>query len=185
VQDKLRKVQELKDIVEHADEFLAFEDYGSAEGLLDRAIEDCMWDPDLHRKRAKCRKARGDIQNAIADVRAVAKLVPDSTEVYLETAEMYYEVGDIENSLGQVRECLKLNPDHKTCFPFYKRVKKLAKLREQLEKLRNGEKWMDCLEKGQEILKFEPKVDTIQLDVFRYTCRCNKEAGHIAEVSIH
>jgi uncharacterized protein YgfB (UPF0149 family) len=54
----------------------------------------------LHRKRAKCRKARGDIQNAIADVRSIAKLVPDSTDVYLEVAEMYYDVGDVENSLG-------------------------------------------------------------------------------------
>lgn len=80
-----------------------------------------------------------------------------------------------------MRECLKLNPDHKTCFPFYKRVKKLAKLREQLEKLNKGEKWMDCLAKGKEILQFEKSVDSIQLDVFRHTCKCNKEAGHIAE----
>lgn len=72
----------------------------------------------------------------------------------------------------------------------------MAKLREQLEKLSKGEKWMDCLAKGKEILQFEKDVDSIQLEVFRlvicligiynvalfsYTCRCNKEAGHIAE----
>lgn len=54
-------------------------------------------------------------------------------------------------------------------------------MREQLEKLRKDEKWMDCLAKGKEILQFEKNVDSIQLDVFRQTCRCNKEAGHIAE----
>lgn len=181
VREKLNKIGELQSMITRSDDFMAFEDYVSAEPLLDQLLEDCAWDPDLHRKRAKCRQARGDIQNAIADVRSIAKLVPDSTEVYLETATMYYEVGDIENSLLQVRECLKLNPDHKTCFPFYKRVKKLAKLREQLEKLSRGEKWLDCLAKGNEILKFEKDIDTIQLDVFRFTCRCNKEAGHIAE----
>ncbi|KAI6222986.1 Tetratricopeptide repeat protein [Aphelenchoides fujianensis] len=145
--------QELEDLIESADEHLAYEDYATAESLLDKIIEECMWDPDLHRKRAKCRKARGDIQNAISDIRAIAKLVPDATDTYLDAAEMYYEVGDVENSLGQVRECLKLNPDHKKCFPFYKR----------------------------DILKFEQNVESVQLDVFRYTCRCNKEAGHIAE----
>lgn len=40
---------------------------------------------------------------------------------------------------------------------------------------------MDCLTKGKEILKFETNVDSVQLDVFRHTCRCNREAGHIAE----
>jgi hypothetical protein len=46
----------------------------------------------LHRKRGKIRLARGDTQNAITDIRAVAKLVPDSTEAYLEISRMYYEV---------------------------------------------------------------------------------------------
>jgi len=181
IQEKMEKINLLKGAIAQIDEYLAYEDYANAEPLLDQVLEDCAWDPDLHRKRAKCRKARGDIQNAISDVRSIAKLVPDSTDVYLEVSEMYYDVGDVENSLGQIRECLKLNPDHKTCFAFYKKVKKLAKLREQLEKLSSGEKWMDCLAKGKEILKFEKDVDSIQLDVFRHTCRCNKEAGHIAE----
>lgn len=51
------------------------------------------------RKRAKCRQARGDIQNAIADIRAISKLVPDATDTYLEISRMYYDVGDVENSL--------------------------------------------------------------------------------------
>lgn len=102
MREKLQTIEELREIITRADEYLAFDDFGNAENFLDQAIEHCAWDPDLHRKRAKCRKERGDIQNAIADVRSIAKLVPDSTDVYLETAEMYYEVGDVENSLGYV-----------------------------------------------------------------------------------
>ena len=119
--------------------------------------------------------ARGETQNAIADIRVIAKLIPDSTETYLEISRMYYEVGDIENALTQIRECLKLNPDHKQCFPFYKRIKKLAKLRDELQKTVNAQKWMDCLAKGQEIMKFESEVDNVQLEVFRHTCRCNNK----------
>lgn len=88
------------------------------------------------------------------------QLVADSTESFFAISKLYYTIGDIENSLGlvfrslffpsfvsnvdysndtflclfsQIRECLKLNPDHKECFPFYKRVKKLHKMKESLD----------------------------------------------------
>ena len=73
----------------------------------------------------------------------------------------------------QIRECLKLNPDHKQCKDFYKGVKKLAKMREQLNGLVEKKDWMGCLEKGQTILKTEKSVPNIQIDVFRQTCKCN------------
>lgn len=68
MREKLQRIDELQETIIRADDFLAFDDFASAEPLLDQALEHCVWDPDLHRKRAKCRKARGDIQNAIADV---------------------------------------------------------------------------------------------------------------------
>uniref|UniRef100_A0A914SH24 Uncharacterized protein n=1 Tax=Parascaris equorum TaxID=6256 RepID=A0A914SH24_PAREQ len=77
------------------------------------------------------------------------------------------------NLRSQIRECLKLNPDHKECFAFYKRVKKLVKMRESLSEFVQKERWMECLEKANQILRFETKVENIQLDVFRYTCKCN------------
>lgn len=70
---------------------------------------------------------------------------------------------------------MKLNPDHKDCFPFYKRVKKLVKMRENLVEAAKNSDWMGCLEKGQQILKFEKSVNSIQLDVYRETCKCNRE----------
>uniref|UniRef100_A0A915CNB4 J domain-containing protein n=1 Tax=Ditylenchus dipsaci TaxID=166011 RepID=A0A915CNB4_9BILA len=179
--EKLQKISEVQEMIEQANDFFENDDYHNAETLYNMVIEHCHWNPELHRKRSKCRLARGDIQNAIADIRAVAKLVPDSTETYLEMSEMYYEVGDVENSLMQIRECLKLNPDHKLCFPFYKKVKKLAKMREAMEKSVQEQKWTECLKKGNEILKFESKVDNLQLDVFRHTCKCNMKLSHVAE----
>jgi Flp pilus assembly protein TadD len=59
---------------------------------ISEKLQHCQWNADLHRKRGKIRLARGDTQNAISDIRAVAKLVPDSTEAYLEISRMYYEV---------------------------------------------------------------------------------------------
>jgi DnaJ family protein C protein 3 len=181
IKEKLTLIDQLREWTKQADYYFENDDFHNAEALLDKVLEQCLWDPDLHRRRAKCRQARGDIQNAIADIRAISKLVPDSTEAYLEISRMYYGIGDIQNSLGQVRECLKLNPDHKECFPFYKKAKKLQKMRESLEEFSAKEKWTECLEKGQQILKFEKDVDNVQLDVFRHTCKCNLHAGHVAE----
>lgn len=97
--EKLQLIVRLQEWVEQAADYLENDNYGSAETLLDRAIEHCNWDPDLHRKRSKCRLARNDVHNAIADIRDLANLVPDSTEAFLEMSRMYYEIGDVENSL--------------------------------------------------------------------------------------
>jgi len=97
--DKLDKVALLHEVIESANDYFENDDCRNAETLFDQAVEHCQWSAELHRKRSKCRLARGDIQNAISDIRAVAKLVPDSTEAYLEMSKMYYEMGDVESSL--------------------------------------------------------------------------------------
>lgn len=113
--EKLQTIAVLREWVDTAIDFFENGEFGNAEEFLNRAIEvndqapnqfpqlpiqHCQWDPDLLRKRAKCRQVRGDVQNAIADIRAISKLVPDSTEAYLEISRMYYDVGDVENSLS-------------------------------------------------------------------------------------
>ncbi|VDK58347.1 unnamed protein product [Gongylonema pulchrum] len=54
-------------------------------------------------------------------------------------------------------------------------------MRGALGQLVQEERWMDCLEKAIQILKVEKKVENIQLDVYRQTCKCHLHAGHIAE----
>ncbi|KHN88257.1 DnaJ -like protein subfamily C member 3 [Toxocara canis] len=181
VAEKLKTVGQVRQFVRDADSSFNSGDYSTAEYYYTKAIELCQWDARLHERRAKSYEHNGDVQKAIADYRAVSKLVPDSTEAFLTISKLYYGVGDAEESLNQIRECLKLNPDHKECFPFYKKVKKLVKMRESLSEFAREKKWMECLDKANQILKYETKVDNIQLDVFRYTCKCNLHAGHIGE----
>ena len=93
----------------------------------------------------------------------------------------------------QIRECLKLDPDHQKCFNFYKKVKKFAKMKgricfilyltdhlinlETMNDLIAKEDWMGCLDKGQQMLKQEKEVEAIQLDVYKRTCKCNREVA--------
>ncbi|CAJ0610274.1 unnamed protein product [Cylicocyclus nassatus] len=181
VSAKLDNIADLRQYIHQAKSFYDHNDLHSAEYYLNKALEHLVWDPSLYRLRAKCLEARGEIRKSIADMRTLTKLVADSTDDILKISQLYYGIGDVEESLSQIRECLKLNPDHKECFPFYKRVKKLAKMRESLNDAKQREDWMACLEKGQQILKFESKVLPIQMDTFRHLCKCNMEAGHIAE----
>uniref|UniRef100_A0A915Q3Z7 J domain-containing protein n=1 Tax=Setaria digitata TaxID=48799 RepID=A0A915Q3Z7_9BILA len=181
VSKKLASVEKVKQIIEEADDYFDAGDFVSAEQLYSSAIEVCQWHADLYRNRAKCREKRDDVQKAIADYRTVTKLLPDSTETFYKISQLYYLTGDVEESLNQIRECLKLNPDDELCFPFYKKIKKLAKMRESLNLLVREKRWMDCLDKAILILKAEKKVENIQLDVYRQTCKCNLHAGHFAE----
>nr|CAD2158789.1 unnamed protein product [Meloidogyne enterolobii] len=181
VRDKLKMIDQIREWVKSGNYYHENGDHDSAERVLSYALEHCNWDADLHRKRGKIRLARGDTQNAISDIRAVAKLVPDSTEVYLEISRIYYETGDAENAMTQIRECLHLNPEHPLCFPFYKKIKKLLKLRKDLDNSIQKERWTECLDKSTSILKFEQDVDRIQLDTYKQRCKCNVKLGHVAE----
>ena len=40
---------------------------------------------------------------------------------------LHYQLGKGEESLNEIRECLRLDHEHKDCWPFYKKVKKVAK----------------------------------------------------------
>ncbi|WKY15452.1 hypothetical protein Q1695_000716 [Nippostrongylus brasiliensis] len=181
VSAKIDLISDLRQYLHQAKAFFERQDYSSAEYYLNKALEHLVWDPSLYRLRAKCLEVRGETRKAIADMRTLTKLVADSTEDYLRISQLYYGIGDVEESLNQIRECLKLNPDHKECFPFYKKVKKLAKMRESLNDAKGREDWMACLDKGQQILKFERDVNDIQMDTYRSLCKCNMELGHINE----
>lgn len=180
VENKLDLIVDLRQYLHQAKTLFEQKDWHSAEHYLNKALEHLVWDPSLYRLRAQCYEARGEIRKAIADMRTLTKLVADSTGDFLRISHLYYGIGDVEESLSQIRECLKLNPDHKECFPFYKKVKKLAKLRESLIDAKGNGNWLDCIEKGQQILKYESLTE-IQMSAFRHMCKCNTELGHLAE----
>ncbi|KAJ1357317.1 hypothetical protein KIN20_015443, partial [Parelaphostrongylus tenuis] len=129
VENKLVLIDDLRQYLHQARILFAEKDWHSAEHYLNKALEHLVWDPSLYRLRAQCHEARGETRKAIADMRTLTKLVADSTEDFLKISRLYYGIGEVEESLSQIRECLKLNPDHKECFPFYKKIKKLAKMR--------------------------------------------------------
>jgi DnaJ family protein C protein 3 len=62
-------------------------------------LQHCQWDASLYEKRAACFEAHGEPQKAVADLRAITKLVADSTEHYYKISKLLYAIGDLDESL--------------------------------------------------------------------------------------
>ena len=65
--------------------------------------------------------------------------------------------------MNVIRECLKLDPEHKDCYPFYKKVKKVAKFLIAAQEAQNNQDWQECIDASQKILKNEPKVCKMEI----------------------
>jgi DnaJ family protein C protein 3 len=83
----------------------------------------------------------------------------------------------IVSVFSQVKECLKLDPDHKECFPFYKKVKKLAKQLKEAQDLSNSEQYDDCVKKANKILETENKAYHYVLTAKSHRCHCLAKVG--------
>ncbi|CAB3399337.1 unnamed protein product [Caenorhabditis bovis] len=180
LQEKTELIEQHRQYQQQAKRSFADGDCQTAEEYINHIIESQVWDASLYRMRAKCLESRGELKKAIHDMRIVTKLTTDSTDNMFETSRLLYQVGDLDDSLSVIRECLKLNPDHKDCYPFYKKLRKVVKSLENMKKKMDKNDWMGCLEEGQKTIKFDPST-SVQLNVYRLTCRCNREAGHIVE----
>ncbi|KAG0717119.1 DnaJ subfamily C member 3 [Chionoecetes opilio] len=141
--------------------------------LLKGIIEKCPWDASLRDLRAEAYQALGDVMNAIADVRVTTKLVQDNTQGYLRLSDLYYSIGDVAQSLSEIRECLKLDPDHKECFQFYKKVKKVNKFNNDAQEQINNKEYEDCVASARKILREEPEEEEVHFLAYDKLCQCH------------
>ena len=77
----------------------------------------------------------------------------DDTAGFFKLSDLHYRLGEAEESLNEVRECLRLDPEHKECYPFYKRVKKVAKFVTAAQEAQNEQRWDECVEAANKVGK--------------------------------
>lgn len=186
--------------IENAEAFFRHGDYYSASQVLTQAIDICSWSSYLRELRAKCRIQLGDYSGAVSDFRSTTKLTADNTKGYYELAKLLYQLGQVQDSLKwvykhtvfnmkctallsknwqwlcncrEIRECLKLDPEHRDCFPFYKKIKKIAKFMEDAEAASESSDWETCIDKSNRVLKNEPTLDNVRLTALRLLCKCH------------
>ncbi|XP_037791582.1 dnaJ homolog subfamily C member 3-like [Penaeus monodon] len=150
--------------------------------LLKNIIERCPWDASLRELRVEAYQAVGDVASAIADLRVTTKLIQDNTSGFLKLATLYYQTGDVEQGLNEIRECLKLDPDHKECFTFYKKVKKVNKLVTNAQEFANEKKYEDCTATASKILREEKEYDEVRFLAYDKLCQCQSRTDSEAAV---
>jgi DnaJ family protein C protein 3 len=84
--------------------------------------------------------------------------IPHKLCIHRKTYVFISQLGEGEESLNEVRECLRLDPEHKECYPFYKKVKKVAKFLIASQEAQNTQDWAECISAAQKVLKNEPTV---------------------------
>ncbi|XP_063990335.1 dnaJ homolog subfamily C member 3 [Diachasmimorpha longicaudata] len=156
--------------------------YTDAVQLLTQTIEFSPWSPELREHRADCHVAMENYLSAIPDMRASTKLLPDNTLGYFKLSTTLYQLGMVDESLKEIRECLKLDPEHKSCLPFYRKLKKVSK---KLNEARDAEESRDfstCLSSAFSVLDLEPSVDHVRFLAHHFLCKhaANSEDSDLA-----
>lgn len=168
----LQRIDPAKERKKAAEYYYGHNDYQNAIGLITEVLETSPWASNLYQLRSEMHLNNNDIMSAIADIRSTTKLQSDNTEGYLKLSQLLYSVGHILESLKSVRECLKLDPDHKGCFPFYKRIKKVEKFYSEAEQAAENKQYEDCAQSAEKMLKNEKENPAVRFEARRLLCSC-------------
>ena len=158
-------IEPLQKAINEVQDFILYKNYQPALDRLTEIVEHIPWDSTIREMRADAYLGAGNTMNAISEMRAMTKLTNDNTEGFFKLSTMHYQLGEGEESLQQVRECLKLDPEHKDCYPFYKKVKKVAKFITAAQEAQDSQDWQECITAANKVLKNEPKVNELKLDM--------------------
>ncbi|KAL7932396.1 TPR-like protein [Trichoderma chlorosporum] len=82
----------------------------------------------LRETRSHCRFERGELEEAIGDLRHVLQMRPGDTSPHVViSAVSFYNLGDLDAGVGQIRKCLHSDPDSKVCKKLHKQQKAVTK----------------------------------------------------------
>lgn len=100
-------------------------------------------------KRADCRLAAGQLENAVADWSRIVHLSP-STELFLRLSSLQYFVfggtpSSREEGLAYLKSCLSSDPDNKRCARAHRRLKNVEKQLKKATKFADGNSWRPVL----------------------------------------
>ncbi|XP_055634496.1 dnaJ homolog subfamily C member 3 [Toxorhynchites rutilus septentrionalis] len=147
-------------------------DFTTAQALLSQLLEICPWSVEIREARAQAYIRLGDRMAAVSDFRSVNRLSQDSTEGYYKLSKILYDLGDSGAALKEIRECLKLDPEHKDCFPFYKKIKKVDKIHSDAQLALEERRFADCTQYAEKLVKLEPNVPMIVYNGKQLLCSC-------------
>ncbi|XP_047107810.1 dnaJ homolog subfamily C member 3 [Schistocerca piceifrons] len=166
--------------IQLAERYVEMGECSAAIDTITKVIEVCPWASHLRELRADCHVALGDTMSAISDIRSTTKLESDNIVGFLKLSRLLYQLGQAQESLKEIRECLRLDPEHKECFPFYKKVKKVDKFLQDMETAANNKDYTKCVEQAKKVLKEEPTIQMISFLAKQKLCHCYLKSDQLS-----
>jgi len=179
--EKYSIIDQLKEMLDDAKDYMNWNNYENSVELITALLEHIPWDPSLREMRAEAYLGLGNAVHAISDIRSVNKLTSDNMAGHFKLATLHYELGEADESLNEIRECLKLDPEHKDCYPFYKKLKKVAKFLTSAKQARDSDDWEECVNSAKKVLKNEPSMAKIRFHAYDRLCQCQTKTGNTVE----
>ncbi|KAF2717648.1 DnaJ-domain-containing protein [Polychaeton citri CBS 116435] len=91
---------------------------------------------DLRQRRARCRFAKGEIMEGIADLAHALQIVPGLAEAHLQISAMtFYTLGETEKGTVAISKCLHNDPDNKACLKLRRSEKAVERALKKLNNL--------------------------------------------------
>ncbi|KAF5271325.1 hypothetical protein FQA39_LY08123 [Lamprigera yunnana] len=168
----IHRIQPATEHKDMSDLYYSRGDFVNAIALLSEVINISPWAAHLFELRAQMHLENEDLLSAIADIKAATKLQSDNTEGFLTLSTLLYQLGHAADSLKSIRECLKLDPEHKKCFAFYKKIKKVDKHIADAERFIEENNFKDCVNSAEKILNVEKEIKMIMYEGKRLLCKC-------------
>ncbi len=154
-------------------QMMANGDHANAIVLLTQLLEISPWSAEFRELRGKAYILAGDRLSAVSDFRSVNRLSQDSTTGYYRLSKLLYELGHVSDALKEIRECLKLDPEHKDCFPFYKKIKKIDKFMGDAQSYSDKNEFKECITSAEKILKNEEETPMVIFSGRQLLCTCS------------
>merc|ERR1711935_263377 len=177
-------IEPLQRSINEIQDFIMYKNYQPALDRLTEIVEHIPWDAKLRELRADAYLGVGNTMNAISEMRAMTKLTNDNTDGYFKLSTMHYQLGEGDESLQQIRECLKLDPEHKDCYPFYKKIKKVVKFLTAAQVAQDAQDWEECVTSANKVLKNEPKIEAMRFHGYDKLCNCHLQDGFDVDQSM-
>lgn len=165
-------IEPTKNYYYEAKEYYEYGDYNNAIIRLTQVLEISPWSPEIRELRANCHMETGNLLAAVSDIRSTNRLQSDNTQGYYKLSLLLYKLGHATESLTEIRECLKLDPEHKDCFPFYKKIKKVEKFLSEADAYSEQKDYVACAESAQKVLKYEDEIEMIVFNAKQLLCSC-------------
>ncbi|KAG9250142.1 uncharacterized protein F5Z01DRAFT_422490 [Emericellopsis atlantica] len=122
------ELQEAENAAQLAEAALAASQWDDCATHASNAILVAGRAPHLREVRAKCRFERGDLDEAMQDLRHLLNMRPGDTEPHIViSATSFYALGEMDKGMEQIRKCLHSDPESKVCKKIFNSEKAISK----------------------------------------------------------